>query len=222
MSGSLSNAVPSPPGGPRRERRARRALSDASVLAVLLFDSPEERAARLPGLRAALRREGLAALLRRPATTWPQAIVPDGRVRSRLAAAVEIGRRALGPGAPVLTRPEDVYEWCADMRCADRERFVGLYLDARHRVMRRHTVSVGTLTASLVHPREVFAPAIRARAAALVVVHNHPSGDPEPSPEDCALTERLREGAKLLGVDLLDHVVVARGGFVSFRERGAL
>jgi DNA repair protein RadC len=83
-------------------------------------------------------------------------------------------------------------------------------------------VSIGTLTASLVHPREVFGPAIRARAAALVVVHNHPSGDPEPSPEDCALTERLKDGARLLGVDLLDHVVVARGGYVSFRERGAL
>jgi DNA repair protein RadC len=189
---------------------------------VLLFDTPEERAARLPDVRAALRREGLAALMRRPPAIWPASLVPNERVRSRLAAAVEIGRRALAPGAPVLTRPDDVFEWCADMRCADRERFVGLYLDARHRVVRRHTVSVGTLTASLVHPREVFAPAIRARAAALVVVHNHPSGDPEPSPEDCALTERLKEGARLLGVDLLDHVVVARGGFVSFRERGAL
>src|SRR5262249_15626808 len=114
------------------------------------------------------------------------------------------------------------FEWCADLRSADRERFVGLDLDARHRVLRRRTVSVGTLTASLVHPREVLGPALRARAAALVVVHNHPSGDPEPSAEDLALTERLRDGARLLGVDLLDHVVVARGGFVSLRERGHL
>jgi DNA repair protein RadC len=210
---------------PQAKERAtgrRKSRSDAFLLAVLLFDTPEERAARLPGVRAALRREGLAALLRRPPGLWPASLVSSERARSRLAAAVEIGRRALAPGGPVLTRPEDVFEWCADMRCADRERFVGLYLDARHRVVRRHTVSVGTLTASLVHPREVFGPAIRARAAALVVVHNHPSGDPEPSPEDCALTERLKEGARLLGVDLLDHVVVARGGFVSFRERGAL
>jgi len=204
----------------RETRRRRR--SDASLLSVLLFDTPEERAAQLPSIRAALRRDGLAALARRPPAAWPAALVPHERARARLGAALEIGRRALGPGGPVLTRPEDVFQWCADMRCADRERFVGLYLDARHRVVRRHTVSIGTLTASLVHPREVFAPAIRARAAALVVVHNHPSGDPEPSPEDCALTERLKEGARLLGVDLLDHVVVARGGYVSFRERGAL
>jgi DNA repair protein RadC len=99
---------------------------------------------------------------------------------------------------------------------------VGLYLDARHRVLRRRLVSLGTLTASLVHPREVLAPALEVRAAALVVVHNHPSGDPEPSPEDCALTERLRDAARLLGVDLLDHVVVAREGFVSLRQRGLL
>lgn len=204
-----------------RETR-RRHKSDAAWLAVLLFDTPEERSAQLPAIRAALRRDGLAALARRPPAMWPAALVPHERARARLGAALEIGRRALGPGGPVLTRPEDVFEWCADMRCADRERFVGLYLDARHRVVRRHTVSIGTLTASLVHPREVFGPAIRARAAALVVVHNHPSGDPEPSPEDCALTERLKEGARLLGVDLLDHVVVARGGYVSFRERGAL
>ena len=84
------------------------------------------------------------------------------------------------------------------------------------------SVSVGTLTASLVHPREVLGPALRARAAALVVAHNHPSGDPEPSPEDCALTERLRDAARLLGLELLDHVVVGRNGFVSLRERGVL
>lgn len=222
MSRLGSDSPPVPPSAHEGAPGRRRSRSDAFLLAVLLFDTAEERAARLPGVRAALRREGLAALLRRPPALWPASLVTSDRARSRLSAAVEIGRRALAPGGPVLTRPEDVFEWCADMRCADRERFVGLYLDARHRVVRRHTVSVGTLTASLVHPREVFGPAIRARAAALVVVHNHPSGDPEPSPEDCALTERLKDGAKLLGVDLLDHVVVARGGFVSFRERGAL
>ena len=200
----------------------RRSATDARLLADLLFDDAAERGARLPALRAALRRDGLAALARKPPAAWPAEITPDAAARARLAVAFEIGRRALTPGGPVLTRPEDVFEWCADMRCADRERFVGIYLDARHRVLRRYTVSVGTLTASLVHPREVFAPALRVRAAALVVVHNHPSGDPEPSPEDCALTERLKDGARLLGVDLLDHVVVARGGFVSFRERGVL
>jgi DNA repair protein RadC len=78
------------------------------------------------------------------------------------------------------------------------------------------------LTASLVHPREVLGPALRVRAAALVVAHNHPSGDPEPSSEDCALTERLRDASRLLGLELLDHVVVGRTGFVSLRERGVL
>ena len=217
-----AQAASRPPARPRGAPAPARSATDAQLLAILLFDSSSERTARLPALRAMLRREGLAALARRRPNSWPQELSADPVARARLVAALEIGRRALAPGGPVLTRPEDVYEWCADMRCADRERFVGLYLDARHRVLRRHTVSIGTLTASLVHPREVFGPALLVRAAALVVVHNHPSGDPEPSPEDCALTERLRDGARLLGVDLLDHVVVARGGFVSFRERGAV
>jgi len=172
--------------------------------------------------RISLRRVGLAALARRLPARWPAELRLTDEERDRLAAAFELGRRAFAAGGPALTRPGDVFEWCADLRAADRERFVALDLDARHRVLRRRMVSVGTLTASLVHPREVFGPALRIRAAALVVVHNHPSGDPEPSAEDTALTERLREGARLLGLDLLDHVVVAHSGYVSLRERGQL
>ena len=142
--------------------------------------------------------------------------------RRHLAVALEIGRRVYGAGGPSLASPADVFAWSLELRMARRERFVALYLDARHRVRRRRLISVGTLTASLVHPREVLAPAVRHRAAAIVAVHNHPSGDPEPSAEDCTLTERLRDAALLLGIDLLDHVIVAREGYVSLRERGVL
>lgn len=158
----------------------------------------------------------------RPVSRWPAELPLAEAERRRLAAALEIGRRVFGDGGPALRRPADVFEWCVELRFARRERFVAYYLDARHRVRRRRLISVGTLTASLVHPREVLAPAVRHRAAALVAVHNHPSGDPEPSPEDVSLTERLRGASELLGVELLDHVVVARGGFVSLRERGVL
>jgi len=95
-------------------------------------------------------------------------------------------------------------------------------LDGRHRVIAEVTVSRGTLTASLVHPREVFRGAIRAAAAEIVLVHNHPSGDPTPSREDETVTERLRRAGALLGVQVLDHVIVAEGGYFSFREGGLM
>ena len=97
-----------------------------------------------------------------------------------------------------------------------------ILLDARHRVLRSEMISQGTLTASLVHPREVFRPALRDAAAALVLVHNHPSGDPTPSAEDREVTARLASAGEILGVRVLDHIVVAERGFCSLREQGEL
>ncbi|QDU66332.1 hypothetical protein Pla86_14010 [Planctomycetes bacterium Pla86] len=99
------------------------------------------------------------------------------------------------------------------------EEFWVLLLDGRHRVLGLAQVTVGTLTASLVHPREVFGPAIRLGAAGLIVAHNHPSGDPEPSTEDLEVTRRLLEVGKLVGIPLLDHLVMGDGSFVSLRRR---
>lgn len=105
----------------------------------------------------------------------------------------------------------------------DREVFAVALLTIRHRVLGLHTVSVGCLTSSLVHPREVFKPAILAGAAALLLAHNHPSGDPEPSAEDIALTRRLVSAGQLLGIEVLDHLILGEAGrFVSLRERGVL
>ncbi|MCR9244568.1 MAG: JAB domain-containing protein [bacterium] len=92
----------------------------------------------------------------------------------------------------------------------DREHFVALYLNARHLLTHVHTVSIGTATQTLVHPREVFKGAILANAAALIVAHNHPSGDPQPSAEDDVTARRLREAGELLGIELLDAVIVSR------------
>lgn len=106
---------------------------------------------------------------------------------------------------------------------ADREVFVVAMLTVRHRLIGVHTVSVGCLTGALVAPREVFKPAILAGCAALLLAHNHPSGDPEPSAEDIALTRRLTSAGQLLGIEILDHLVIGEAGrFVSLRERGVL
>jgi DNA repair protein RadC len=93
-------------------------------------------------------------------------------------------------------------------------------LDTKNRVLGFHVVSVGSLGASLVHPREVFKIAILANAASVILVHNHPSGDPEPSAEDRRVTERLKEAGELVGIPVLDHVVIGDGRYVSFTDRG--
>ena len=100
-----------------------------------------------------------------------------------------------------------------------KEHFVMLYLDARNRLTVEE-VSVGTLNASLVHPREVFSQAIRSHAAQVIIAHNHPSGDPEPSPEDVALTRRLDDASKIIGIELIDHVIVTTDSFASMKEKG--
>ncbi len=125
-------------------------------------------------------------------------------------------------GLASLDGPSLVWQFLHDLRDKPQEHFVALYLDARDRLIHRETVSIGTLTASLVHPREVFAPAVERRAAALIVAHNHPSGDPEPSPEDRQATRRLSQAGRILGIGLLDHVVVTRTGYFSFRGKGLL
>jgi DNA repair protein RadC len=140
-----------------------------------------------------------------------------------LAAAFELGRRVERAAAAVrapMHAPALVHAVAAPLlRGLDREEFHALLLDARHRLMRTAHVSTGTLSTSLVHPREVFVAALRESAAAIVVVHNHPSGDPEPSQQDLEVTRRLLQVGELVGVPLLDHVVVAADRWVSLRER---
>jgi DNA repair protein RadC len=140
-------------------------------------------------------------------------------------AAVELGRRigqVRNPGRPVISSPADV-ERLLRGRIAnlDRENFVVVLLNTKNEVIETSTVSVGTLSASLVHPREVFKPAIRASAASVVLAHNHPSGKVEPSREDREVTRRIGEAAGILGVEVLDHVIVGDGYF-SMKEHGML
>ena len=120
---------------------------------------------------------------------------------------------------PRLSTATEVDPQLRDIRTADREHFVAFDLDVRHRLIERRTVAIGSLVGVEVHPREVFRPAIANGAAAIIVAHNHPSGDPSPSRQDLELTRRLREVGELCGVVLLDHLVVAAGGYVSLAER---
>ena len=140
------------------------------------------------------------------------------RVRLVATELVECVREA----GPALDSPDDAGAYLVEMiGKKDREHFVVLHLDVKNRVRQvMETVAIGHLTSALVHPREVFKGAILANAAAVALLHNHPSGDPEPSREDIDLTTRLTRAGELLGIPVLDHVVIAESGFRSITERG--
>ncbi len=132
-------------------------------------------------------------------------------------------RRYRGKQPKEIRGPDDVVGFVgAKLRKERREHFLVLLMNARHEALAKETVSIGSLNASIVHPREVFRPALIASAAAVVLVHNHPSGDPEPSEEDLTITKRLVEAGELLGIQVLDHVIVASRGVVSLRSRQLL
>jgi len=129
-------------------------------------------------------------------------------------AMLELGRRLLkNKQSVLLLSPQDVWNELRDIRDHKKEHFVVFYLDSRNQEIKREIISVGTLNTNLVHPREVFEPAIKNNAAQIIIAHNHPSGDSEPSPEDVAITKRLIEAGKILGIDILDHIVVSKNGY---------
>ena len=145
---------------------------------------------------------------------------------AQVKAAVELGRRLsrLSPAKrPAVHSPLDVVSLVMEeMRFLDREHFRAISLNTKNQVLSVDTVSVGSLNTSVVHPREVFKRAIALSAAAVILVHNHPSGDPSPSREDLQVTRRLVEAGNLLGISVLDHVVIGDGRYVSFREKGLM
>jgi DNA repair protein RadC len=138
-------------------------------------------------------------------------------------ACFELGKRFLQQKkADLYLNAEDVWKTLNDIRCKKKESFVILYLDTRSQEIKRDIISIGTLTTAVIHPREVFEPAIRHTASQVIIAHNHPSGDPEPSRSDIDLTNRLVLAAEILGIELLDHVIVTKDSYTSFREQGLL
>lgn len=118
--------------------------------------------------------------------------------------------------APQLVSPEAVFESVKEIRESKKEHLLAIYLDIKNREIAREIISIGTLTANLVHPREVFEPAVKLLAANIIIVHNHPSGETEPSKEDRDITLQLKKAGELMGIPILDHLIVAKDGFYSF------
>jgi DNA repair protein RadC len=139
-----------------------------------------------------------------------------------LLASAELVRRAThqaDAGNPVLQSVNDVAAQAIEIRDKKKEYLLAFFLNARHQLIAREVISIGTLTASLAHPREIFAPAIGQAAAGVVLVHNHPSGDPSPSDEDIRLTKRIAQAGQIMGIELLDHLILAQSGTFSFKTQ---
>jgi DNA repair protein RadC len=117
------------------------------------------------------------------------------------------------PVRPLIEETAQAVEQLPDIKAQRKEHFVGLYLNAKHELIHKEIVSIGTVNASLVHPRDVFAPAILHNAVAVIVAHNHPSGDATPSPEDRDVTKRLKEAGKLLGISVFEHIIITEYGY---------
>lgn len=218
-----------PEGERPRERLLREgpgALTDAQLLAILLrVGRPDTSAVQvavellqqLDGVQG-LANHGLDELCRVPGIGPAKA--------AQLLAALELGKRVLAAPLSTGTRIQssrDLFRhYFPLLRDLRHEVFKLVLLDAKHAIIRDVTVSQGSLTLSIVHPREVFNLAVRDSAAAVICLHNHPSGDPEPSVEDRALTARLVSAGEVLGIPVLDHLILGDGRYVSFADRGWL
>jgi len=144
----------------------------------------------------------------------------------RLAAAFELARRMarlMPEDRPTINSPESAAALVMEeMRHLDREHFWALLLNTKNQVLARETISIGTLSSSAIHPRELYKAAVRRSAAGVILVHNHPSGDPTPSQQDIDVTKRLIEAGKIIGINVLDHLVIGDNKFVSLKERGLI
>lgn len=137
---------------------------------------------------------------------------------AQVAASLELGRRLYdrnAAGLPVIRNAKDVSRYLEDMRNLPKEHLRGLYLNAHQRIIHDEVISIGTVNSNLIHPREVFKPALEYGAAAVILAHNHPSGTAKPSDADLAITRQLVEAGKLIGISLLDHVIITKKGFTS-------
>ena len=143
----------------------------------------------------------------------------------QILAAIELGSRLFKEKSEkeiYINSAEDAIKELVHIKENKKENFIVLYLDARNKLIYKETVSIGSLNANLVHPREVFEPAVRHLAAQIVLAHNHPSGDPEPSEDYLLLTKKLVESGKILGIEIFDHIIIVKDDFFSFKNKGII
>jgi len=210
-------------------KRGVTALSDAELLALVLRTGDASAGKSAIGLGRELleRFNGSLRELAQAELHELQQIKGLGPAKATsIKAAFTLGSRFQARRLETLERfttPAQVFDFFHhELRDSRKELFLVLLLDGKNRITRKVQISEGSLNQSIVHPREVFAPAVRESAAAVIFIHNHPSGDPAPSREDREITRRLKEAGDLLGIKVLDHIIIGDGSFYSFVEAGGL
>lgn len=210
----------------RLVKNGAKSLSNQELLAILLRTGTREESVIQMANKLLKNFEGLR-LLKDASLEEIMAVKGIGYAKAvQILAAVEIGRRIGNltyQDRYVIRSPEDGANYVMnDMRFLSQEHFVCLYLNTKNQVLHQQTIFIGSLNALIVHPREVFKEAFRRSAASIICLHNHPSGDPAPSREDIEVTKRLVECGKLMGIDILDHIIIGDKKFVSLKEKGYL
>lgn len=213
---------------PREKLRVRgaEALSNAELLAILLRTGlPDESVMRVAErLLIEVGEGGLTGLAHASVTTLMKHKGVGEAKAITVIAALELGKRiASGVGAKriLISSSSDVADYMMPrLRYLDKEYFYAILLNRKNHVIATPTISVGTLSESLVHPRELFKEAVSHSASAIILVHNHPSGDPSPSPQDVVVTRRIAEAGKLLDITILDHVIIGNDTYISLKEQG--
>jgi len=208
----------------RLEHYGAGALSTAELIAILLRSGVAGESVLRLAERLLVRYGGLTGLAQASfAELCQEKGIGPAKV-TQIKAALELGRRLLVASPqerPQVKSPADAANLLMlEMGLLEQEHLRVMLLDTRNRVLAVHTVYVGNLNTSVVRVGEIFRQAIKANAAALIVVHNHPSGDPTPSPEDVAVTERIVQAGRLLGIEVLDHLIIGQQRFISLKERG--
>jgi DNA repair protein RadC len=216
---------------PSRERPRERlleygvgALSTAELLAIILRTGTKDENVILLSHRLLARFGNLAGLVQANMTEMVAERGLGPAKVAQLKAALELGRRMLVESPeerPQIRAPADAANLVmTEMGVLEQEQLRVIHLDTKNRVVAQPTIYIGSLNTSMIRVGELFREAIRANCASLIVVHNHPSGDPTPSPEDVAVTRQIVEAGKLLDIDVLDHLIIGRQRFVSLKERG--
>ncbi|MFJ7974747.1 DNA repair protein RadC [Peribacillus sp. NPDC096379] len=201
-------------------------LSNQELLAILLRTGTKDESVLQLANRLINTFEGLR-MLKDASIDEITAIKGIGEAKAiQILTAVELGKRITQLNYQdryVIRSPEDGANYCMEeMRFLSQEHFITLYLNTKNQVLHKQTIFIGSLNASIVHPREVFKEAFRRSAASIICLHNHPSGDPSPSREDIEVTKRLVECGKIIGIELLDHIIIGEHKFVSLKEKGYL
>lgn len=208
---------------PREKLLARGggALSDAELLAVILRTGFHGKSA-LEVAQRLLKERDVSELLHTPLAELAKRRGVGMSRATVLMAAIELASRSLHTSPATLTSPQQLAASLQYLSKYAQERVVALYLNARNHVIYQATISVGTVNSALIHPREVFAPAIEHKAASVILAHNHPSQDARPSEEDIIVTGRLVAAGELLDIPLLDHLIVTATGWTSFKQEQLL